>query len=186
MCVEKTPWEQVIDFHGHNCLGIAIGFRVSQIATRELGIRPTPDSELLVEAKTRSCALDAFQVLNHTTIGRRTLVLKESGKHIYSFHFTGTTEILRIAVNPDIILQLADFRKFSNNREKQNKTLEGIQWILTIEEQKFCTIERIQGVLPKVQSSHSWSTCSSCGDAVLEAYATYKDGQLLCPDCCGQ
>lgn len=150
MCVEKTPWEQVIDFHGHTCPGIAIGYRVATLAQKELGIRPTSDSELLVKAETRSCALDAFQIINKATIGRRALMIEDSNRHIYWFHFTGTQEILKITLSTALLEQLAASQTEKHSpREKQNKNLEMIQLILTTPEDQFCTCEYVSGVLTK-------------------------------------
>lgn len=150
MCVEKTPWEQVTDFHGHTCPGIAIGYRVAVLAQKEMGIRPTADSELLVKAETRSCALDAFQIINKATIGRRALIIEDTHQPIYQFHFTGTQEILKITVNPTLIESLASVHSETlSAREKQNKNLEMIQHILTLGEDDFCSLERISGMLTK-------------------------------------
>lgn len=150
MCVEKTPWELVIDFHGHTCPGIALGYRIAQLAQRELGIRPTPDSECLVKAYTQSCAIDAFQVLNHATIGRRALILNEMKEHIYEFHFTGTEEILKFTITRDVLEYLSTLHSEARSpREKQNKNLEGVQYILTLDESRFCAVERITGHITK-------------------------------------
>lgn len=151
MCIEKTPWEQVIDFHGHTCPGIALGYRVATIAQKELGLRPTPESELLVKASTRSCALDAFQIINKATLGRGTIRVEETHQSIYQFYFTGTHEILKITLNPSLMDQLASTeQKGMSPREMQNKNLEAIQKILSLEETDFCTIERVTGELSKI------------------------------------
>lgn len=150
MCVEKTPWELVIDFHGHTCPGIALGYRIAQLAQREMGIRPTPDSECLVKAYTQTCAIDAFQVLSRATVGRRALIIEESHKHVYQFHITGTEEILQFTISPEVLEHFSSLKSGNlSPREKQNKRLEGVQYILSLEESAFCTIERIQGQLQK-------------------------------------
>ena len=143
MCVEKTPWEQVIDFHGHTCPEISLGYRVAQIAMRELGIRPAPTSELMVTAYTHSCAIDAFQVLNRTTYGRRTLLVNEKQQHVYHFHYTGTSEGLQISVRSELLDQLVGVHDHKSTREKPNKYLEAIQFILSSEETLFCTIQKV-------------------------------------------
>ncbi|MGI1657796.1 MAG: formylmethanofuran dehydrogenase subunit E family protein [Desulfitobacterium sp.] len=150
MCVEKTPWELVIDFHGHTCPGIALGYRVAQLAQREMGIRPTPDSEVLVKAYTQSCAVDAMQVLNKATLGRRALMIEETQQHLYQFHFTGTQEIHQFRIAQEVIEHLAAFNIQSlSPREKQNKILEEVQYVLSVEESAFCHYELIPGELKK-------------------------------------
>lgn len=143
MCVEKTPWEQVVDFHGHTCPEISLGYRVAQIAMRELGIRPTPSSELVVTAYTHSCALDAFQVVNHATYGRGNLRVDEKKKHVYHFQYSGTSEGLQISIDAAILEHLAADYGHLTTREKQNKELEAIQFILRTEETHFCSFLKV-------------------------------------------
>lgn len=144
MCVEKTPWEQVVDFHGHTCPEISVGYRVAQIAIRELGTRPAPNAELVVTADTHSCALDAFQVLNHVTYGRGNLIVHEKKSHVYHFQYTGTSEGLQVSIGTEILEHLTGTQDGDlTPREKQNKNLEAIQFILGSEETLFCTLLKV-------------------------------------------
>lgn len=183
MCVEKTPWEKVIEFHGHTCPDIALGFRVSQIASRELGVRPSLSSELMVTAETLSCALDALQVLNQTTLGRGNLILNERGKQVYYFQYSGSNEVVKVAINAEILKQVSSVAQVDNPRAKQNKTLEAIQYILGCEENSFCTVSKQSGNLSKEIPPASWSICSVCGEAVKSEFAILKEEQVFCPDC---
>lgn len=143
MCVEKSAWEQVIDFHGHTCPEIALGYRVAQIAMRVLGIRPALNSELSVVADTHSCALDAFQILNQVTYGRGNLQVNEKMSHTYHFQYSGTSEGVQISIEAAILEHLARTYDHFTTREKQSKQLEAIQLILGTEETLFCTILNI-------------------------------------------
>ena len=185
MCVEKTPWEQVIDFHGHTCPGVAIGFRIAQIAQRELGIRPAPDAELLVRAETHSCALDAFQILNKATVGRGTLIVEEKGKHVYTFHYTGTEDSLRIAVRGEILQNITPPESFASPRQRQNWSLEKVQYVLSSPEEDFCKIEKGTGTIEQPSSPKVWGTCSNCGEAVKLDYAKVEGDRVLCTACIG-
>jgi len=144
MCIEKTPWEQVIDFHGHICPEIALGYRVAQIAMRELGICPTPKSEILVTAYTHSCALDAFQIINRATYGRGNLLVKEKKLHVYHFQYIGMFEELQVSVQSEILEYLAITEEQLSTREKQTKVLEAIRIILGTEEKFFCSIQNVK------------------------------------------
>ncbi len=141
MCAEKTPWEQVLDFHGHLCLEITIGFRLAQIAQRELGIKPTSDTELTITAQTHSCALDAFQIINQTTFGRGNLQVNETGRHIYEFKYNSVPETIILEVNSSLLNQLDEFRTYHHPREKQANLLKGVRFILDKNEDEFCLIE---------------------------------------------
>jgi len=143
MCIERTPWEQVIDFHGHTCPEIALGYRVAQIALREMGIRPTTAAELTIEADIHSCALDAFQILNHVTYGRGNLKVLDRQSHVYRFQYTGTAKIIQITVRQEVLEHLPAVDGNLTPREKQNKNLEAIQYILSIDESVFCQIQEL-------------------------------------------
>ena len=144
MCIEKTPWENVIDFHGHTCPEIALGYRVAQIAKRELGIHPGPEPSISVTAYTHSCALDAFQIINRATYGRGNLFVDEKNLHVYQFQHVDKLEKLQISVRADILEQLVASDEQLSKREKQNRNLEAIRIILGTQETLFCTIEYVK------------------------------------------
>lgn len=146
MCIEKTPWEQVIEFHGHTCPGIALGYRVAQIAKRELSISQTsnPAPAILVKAYTHSCAIDAFQIINQATYGRGYLIVEEKKHHVYQFE-NNKSDKLQITIHSEILEQLADHADDQlSSRERQNKNLEAIRVILGIEESRFCDIQYVK------------------------------------------
>ena len=183
MCVEKTPWEQVIDFHGHTCPEIAIGYRIAQIANRELGIKPAPDSELHVSAETQSCALDAFQVLNKATIGRGTLHIREQGKHVYYFHYSRTSNMLRIAVKGSVLQHITPTQTFTSPRQRQNWALENIQFVLGSSEEEFCTLQKVEGKLERLSVPTDWVACSLCHEAVSLVYTAQTSTDIKCHSC---
>lgn len=184
MCVEKTPWEQTVDFHGHTCPEIALGFRLAQIIARELGIKPTMDSELLIMAERGSCALDALQVINHATFGNGALRVEESGKHIYHAQYTNTGQVLRLSIRLPILEQIAAVHRLDSARARQNKTLETIQLILSCEEDAFCQFSHYAGNLsPAFLSASSWITCAKCQDPLMEEYAISQADRYFCVSC---
>ncbi|MCO5386751.1 formylmethanofuran dehydrogenase subunit E family protein [Desulfosporosinus sp.] len=144
MCIEKTPWEQVIEFHGHTCPGIALGYRLAQIANRELGISATLDSGISVTAYTHSCALDAFQIINRATYGRKNLLVEEKKLHVYHFQNVDMSKKILITVHSEILEQIADADEPLSPREIQTKNLDAIRIILGVEESSFCKIQNVQ------------------------------------------
>lgn len=143
MCVEKTPWEQVIEFHGHTCPGISIGYRVAQIANRELNVANTNNPAISVTAFTHSCALDAFQIINRATYGRGNLIVEEKHLPVYLFQALGKPEKIQITVHSEILEKIAITEEPLSTREKQNQNLEAIRVILSTEESSFCNIQYV-------------------------------------------
>ena len=140
MCIEKTPWEQVIDFHGETTAEIALGYRLARIAMREMGTKPSPDSALLIKAEIHSGALDAFQVICQATVGRGTLQWENIGRHVYYFHYSGTDTLLCLTVSQHIVARISDQSIYENRREKQLHTLQTIEHLLSAHEDDFCSI----------------------------------------------
>lgn len=143
MCIEKTPWEQVIEFHGHTCPGIALGYRIAQIANRELSVSDAIDAKVLVTSYTHSCALDAFQIINRATYGRGNLNVIEHNQHIYYFQRKGDSEKLQITIQSDILNHINESEESLSSRERQARNLEAIRLILSTDELQFCKIEYV-------------------------------------------
>jgi formylmethanofuran dehydrogenase subunit E len=77
-------FEDIVEFHGHVCPGLALGYRVSMFALKELGERAL-DEELVAIVENNSCAVDAVQVITGCTFGKGNLIFKDYGKQVYTF-----------------------------------------------------------------------------------------------------
>ena len=75
----------VIQFHGHLCPGLALGYRVAKAALRELKTDRPHDEELVAVVENDSCAVDAIQFVTGCTFGKGNLVFRDHGKHVYTF-----------------------------------------------------------------------------------------------------
>ena len=74
-----------IQFHGHLCPGLALGYRVAKAALRELGADRPHDEELVAIVENDSCAADAVQYITGCTFGKGNLIFSDFGKHVYTF-----------------------------------------------------------------------------------------------------
>src|SRR5680860_1850928 len=67
--------QRAVDFHGHVCPGLVIGYRAAKAAAHALQVETSGDEELILIAENDSCSVDAFQVLLSTTFGKGNLCL---------------------------------------------------------------------------------------------------------------
>ena len=72
-------FEDTVKFHGHACPGLAIGYRVANLALKEFGLRAR-DEELVAIVENNSCAVDAIQFICGCTFGKGNLIFKDYGK----------------------------------------------------------------------------------------------------------
>ena len=73
-------YDDIVTFHGHSCPGLALGYRVSRRALKELGNR-SADEEVVAIVENNSCAVDAVQVMTGCTFGKGVITS-------YSIHYT--------------------------------------------------------------------------------------------------
>src|SRR5574340_197535 len=86
-----------IQFHGHLCPGLALGYRVAKAALRELDAERPGDEELVAVVENDSCAVDAIQFITGCTFGKGNLVFRDYGKHVYTFYNRRTGVGVRIS-----------------------------------------------------------------------------------------
>ena len=56
-------WNRCIEFHGHSCGGLAIGFRAALYAKSLLDLDFSDDEQTVCVAENDSCSVDAVQVV---------------------------------------------------------------------------------------------------------------------------
>src|SRR5512135_1612946 len=91
-------YDDVVEFHGHSCPGLALGYRVSLCCLREFNLR-AEDEELVAIVENNSCAVDAVQVMTGCTFGKGNLIFRDYGKQVYTFIRRPSGKGLRISVN---------------------------------------------------------------------------------------
>jgi formylmethanofuran dehydrogenase subunit E len=60
-------FRRCVEFHGHTCPGLAIGFQAARTLMEQLGVRKAPDEELVAIVETDACGADAIQVMTGCT-----------------------------------------------------------------------------------------------------------------------
>ena len=61
-------WKGCVEFHGHECGGLAVGFRAALYAKELLGEERSEDEELVCIAETDACGVDAILVILGCTV----------------------------------------------------------------------------------------------------------------------
>jgi len=95
MC-QVSDWERVIAFHGHVCVGLAVGYRASLAALEVLGAEPAADEELVAIVENDACGVDALQVLTGCTLGKGNLIFRDWGKPVYTVGSRKTGRAVRV------------------------------------------------------------------------------------------
>jgi formylmethanofuran dehydrogenase subunit E len=186
-------FDDAVNFHGHACPGLALGYRVAKLALQELGLRAN-DEELVAVVENNSCAVDAIQLLCGCTFGKGNLIFKDYGKQVYTFFKRPNPEAVRIAVKweppPEDPETTAMWKLYSEGdrspevtKTVQDRKASKIQAVLTADDSELFEVKRVQAEMPTTAKIYRSLTCDKCGDKVMEPRTRAVDGKVLCMPC---
>ena len=179
-----------IQFHGHLCPGLALGYRVAKSALRELDAERPHDEELVAIVENDSCAADAIQFITGCTFGKGNLIFRDYGKHVYTFFNRRTGKGIRIS---------EDFRGFENDvrypelkkrqeagedvtAELQRFKQEKASAILKADDREFLKFEAAAAP-PSEARIRASVRCAECGERFMESRGRVKRGRIVCIPC---
>lgn len=78
-------WDKAAAFHGHECPGLAIGFKACEAYYKEMGGMMSVDEEIVCITENDACGVDAVQALLSCTLGKGNLIYRDTGKQAFAF-----------------------------------------------------------------------------------------------------
>ena len=167
-------YQEAVQFHGHSCLGLAMGYRMTKAALDHFYSERAEDEEMVAIVENDACGTDAVQYLSGCTFGKGNLIFKDFGKMVYTFYHRASGKAVRISRRSAFRAKLSDTR--ISNEEK-------INLILTAPEKDTVQIEEIN--IPEPEYSRIFATvlCDSCGESVVENKTRMLDDKIVCIPC---
>ncbi len=189
--IQNNDLRDVIQFHGHLCPGLALGYRVAKAALRELKADRPQDEELVAIVENDSCAVDAIQFITGCTFGKGNLIFRDYGKHVYTLFNRRTNQGVRIS---------EDYRGFEGDqrypelkkrqeagedvsREMQVFKMEKAAAILKADEKEILTITPVSSPPPEEAKIRGSLRCSICGEKFMGSRSREKNGKVMCIPC---
>ncbi len=189
-------YDDAVNFHGHSCPGLALGYRVSLKALKEFK-RRSEDEEIVAVVENNSCAVDAVQVMTGCTFGKGNLIFKDYGKQVYTFISRPSGKSIRISI---------DWKKPDEKKEDKimwNRYIKGdrsekvikfvhdrkstkVRYILEADEKELLTVKRGRERLPPEAEIYTSIKCALCKEKVMEPRARIKNGEIVCIPCSEQ
>src|SRR3972149_9497969 len=81
----STPdFKKCIEFHGHICPGLAVGYKAAKAGMAWLEENHAEDEELVALVETDACGSDAIQVLTGCTFGKGNFFYRDYGKQAFT------------------------------------------------------------------------------------------------------
>ncbi len=188
-------FKEVIDFHGHSCPGLALGYRVAVAALKAMKREDiSEDEELVAIVENDSCAVDAIQVVTGCTFGKGNLVFKDYGKQAYTFLNRPSGNGVRIAIDfiaPEETEREKElWRRYERGdrseevtRAVHNRRTKKTKAILESPEKELLKITKVRIPLPQEAKIYQSLSCRTCGEKMAEPRARIREGKIVCIPC---
>lgn len=194
MAYDQKLWEKAVVFHGHECMGLVMGFRVAEAALEYLAAERDTDEEILAIVENDSCAVDAIQSIIGCTLGKGNLIFHDYGKQVYTFVLRKSGKAIRITVNDsekkeDDVLNLLRKKVFSGEADEDEKKIfyqkskEMQNRVLSCPLSEVCRVQEIDYEPPEKARIFNSVVCAECGEKVMEPRARMKNGKPACIPC---
>ena len=93
-------WEKCVDFHGHRCGGLRIGYAAALYAMELLDISFSDNERVVCISENDACGVDAIQVMLGCSIGKGNLLFHMTGKQAFSFYDRASGKSVRLVLKP--------------------------------------------------------------------------------------
>ena len=165
---------EAVQFHGHSCPGLAMGYRMTKAALDYFSYERAEDEELVAIVENDACGTDAVQFLSGCTFGKGNLIFKDHGKMVYTFYNRNSGKAIRIS-------RPAEFKEQLTSKDLSREEM--IDWILSTSENEIVKLEEITIPEPEFARILKTVICEFCGETVTETRVYELDGKLVCIPC---
>lgn len=193
--LENYPedFRQCIEFHGHVCPGLAIGYAAVKAGKNILGLILSEDEEIVTIVENDSCAVDAVQKLLGCTFGKGNLVFRDWGKQVYTFFDRNSGRAVRVALKGEMpfrptmraIRQKIDAGTASQAEIEEFKQMRNraINMLITSDPAQIFNINEIESPPPPEASIVETRACSACGEHTMVSRMVKRGNDLICKQC---
>ncbi|VVB71657.1 FmdE, Molybdenum formylmethanofuran dehydrogenase operon [uncultured archaeon] len=181
--------KKAVEFHGHLCPGIVIGYRVSKYV-REHYPR-SEDEELVCIVENNSCSVDAVQALLGCTFGKGNLIYKDYGKQTFTFYSRGDGKAIRLYFKADLSKRMDKLRgryfqgKITGEEKKEFEALRDqiMQHMIDAPDNEILDVREVD--LPEPNKARIFPSlkCQECGEGFMEICGRTIKGKVVCKEC---
>jgi formylmethanofuran dehydrogenase subunit E len=187
-------FKKCVDFHGHICHGIAIGFRAAQVLMDRLGVLRSPDEELVAVVETDACGSDAIQVMTGCTFGKGNFIFKNYGKHAFSLSDRKQERTVRVCLQPDAIKTAPDHLPLIEKVRNEKATPEEMERFRQLQQERvrriieadpssLFKVEEAAPLIPPLAKIVKSETCDICGESTKADLLRVVNGRKVCIPC---
>jgi formylmethanofuran dehydrogenase subunit E len=165
-------YDEIIRFHGHECPGLAIGYRMAEAAMAHLASLRAGDEELVAIVENDACGVDALQCVTGCTFGKGNLIFRDFGKQVYTVYCRSSRRGVRVL-----------FHGNEAPEDVREDRTAFMRWILSEPAERMLSVADVSIAEPEPARIRQSVTCAVCGERVMETRAEHVDGRPVCIPC---
>jgi len=165
-------YEEIIRFHGHECPGLAMGYRMATAAMTRLDSIRAEDEEIVAIVENDACGVDALQCVTGCTSGKGNLIFRNYGKHVFTIYCRSSRSGVRVYFHGDGIPE-----ELREDRSALTK------WIMSASSDSIVSIEPTSIPEPEPAKIRKSIPCSFCSENVMESRINQLNGKPACIPC---
>lgn len=161
-------WNDCVNFHGHACGGLTIGYKASLYASRLLKLEFSEDEQVVCVAENDACGIDAIQVMLGCSIGKGNLLLRVRGKQAFSFYNRKTGDSVRLVLKskPEGMTKEESFAYYQGCSPEEMFEVKEVTW-----------------AVPEKAKLFDSYICDCCGELTGAHWMHLSAEKKLCLDC---
>lgn len=170
----QNLWDACVEFHGHQCGGLTIGYKAALYAAELLKLERgadgciSPDEDLVCVAENNTCSIDAIRMVLGCKEERGNLIFHMTGAQIFTVFDRRRRQAVRLELKaaPQEITREKAFAYYQS-REPRDLFLQ----------------QPVNISLPENTREQRTYVCSVCGETGSANWFRFVDGKSLCLDC---
>lgn len=186
--------KKCIDYHGHKCMGLLMGYRAAKYAMKLLNEKKDIDEDIVAVVENSSCFVDAVSVITGCTFGKGNLIFKDYGKMALSIISRRTGKGIRVYLDSNKIKRDEEFtdimnkvlegkaskeelKKFNKMKKEREKNF------MKLKDEEIFIVKDYNGEIPPKARIYKNIICDKCGESVMETRIKKINGQYYCVEC---
>ena len=161
-------WEKCVEFHGHRCGGLRIGYAAAMYAMELLNIGFSDNEQVVCISENDACGVDAIQVLLGCSIGKGNLLFHMTGKQAFSFYNRATGKSVRLVLKPKPLNMTPE---------------ESARYYFDRSCRDLFDVKEARIPLPSPARIFDSYNCERCGEKTGANWIRIVGGKKLCLDC---
>ena len=165
-------YAEIVEFHGHECPGLAIGYRMATAGLAALKSERAEDEEIVTIVENDACGVDALQCVTGCTFGKGNLIFRDYGKHVYTIYSRVTRKGVRVVYHgKDLPDSIQDDRDAC------------AEWILSAPQDSILTVTSVTVSEPEPAQIRDSVVCANCCENVIESRIRSLGDRSVCIPC---